>query len=158
MAPVIFVAVFLDLVVLTTGLDWTCFFTGYFQCNGYEKCCPDGYICAGTSSCFSIGSIVGICIGGVIGIVTLIVFIYLCCRKPQRIQGVTFVQNPNGGAVHTINQQQYGYVLPPPYAPSAPPPGYSQLYANSNAHPMAINPDPTPYGEASFPPASTKHR
>ncbi|CAG2208992.1 unnamed protein product [Mytilus edulis] len=89
---------------------------GYNHCTGYDWCCLDGYVCTGSSTCLSVGAIIGACIGAIAGLVFFIVLIYLCCRTKKGTVG-TVVTRP-GVNTTVIGQQQYGqqaYGQPPAY-------------------------------------------
>ncbi|XP_063426034.1 uncharacterized protein LOC134709829 [Mytilus trossulus] len=55
----------------------------YHHCTGYDWCCPDSYVCTGSSTCLSIRAIVGICIGGLFGLAIFIACIYYSCKKEK---------------------------------------------------------------------------
>ncbi|CAC5398045.1 unnamed protein product [Mytilus coruscus] len=121
-------AVILMILLLISLVDGQSCYLGYHSCTGYDWCCPDAYICTGSSTCLSIGAIVGACIGAIVGLVFFIVLIYLCYRSKKGTVG-TVVVHPG---VHTtvVGQQQYGqpvYGQPPQYGhPQYSQPQYSQ--------------------------------
>ena len=101
---------------LFIGLDAQSCYAGRYLCDDKIWCCPDGYICAGSGSCRSIATIVGGCIGGLIGLGVFVSCIYfLCCKQKQN--AVTVIQPANQPGMYTTGQQQYGQ---PQYGQPAP--------------------------------------
>ncbi|XP_071160428.1 uncharacterized protein [Mytilus edulis] len=114
MDVVIFVILLLIQVIAL--VDGQSCYLGYTLCSGSYWCCPDGYVCTGSSTCLSIGTIVGACIGAIVGLVFFIVLIYLCCRSKKGTVG-TVITHP-GANTTVVGQQQYGqqaYGQPPVY-------------------------------------------
>ena len=111
---------------LFVGLDAQSCITGTYLCDDKLWCCPDGYICAGSGSCRSIATIVGACIGSLIGLGVFVSCIYfLCCKQKQSVG--TVIQPANQPVVYTTGQQQcgqpqYGQPAPSYGQPSYPPP------------------------------------
>lgn len=120
------------LELITEIKGQACLFSSYHLCTGYDWCCPNGYVCTGSSTCLSIGTIVGACIGGLIGLALFVVFIYCVCFKKKTSSPGTVIVTQQAGVVTTnqTGQQQLlqplvGYSQPPNYGQvnySYPPP------------------------------------
>ncbi|XP_078310842.1 uncharacterized protein LOC144618525 [Crassostrea virginica] len=53
---------------------------GYHCCTGTIWCCPSGYMCTGSSSCISVGVIVG----PIVVLVIIIILVALYCYRRRR--------------------------------------------------------------------------
>uniref|UniRef100_K1QA56 Granulin n=1 Tax=Magallana gigas TaxID=29159 RepID=K1QA56_MAGGI len=65
--------------------DSQCINDGYHCCKGKDFCCPFGYICSGSRTCLSIGTIVG----PIVAVVALIISCTIgcvCYRRPISIK------------------------------------------------------------------------
>lgn len=122
---------------------------GYYS---YRYCCHD----------LSSGSIAGIVIGCIIGIVCLGVFIVVCCKMMNKNRGATgrVVYPNNGNANVTILNSQNHPVYPGysqqgypayPTAPAYPPPGAGPAYPP--AGPSQYPPPPPQYSQTDPAPA-----
>ncbi|XP_048746420.2 uncharacterized protein LOC125658987 [Ostrea edulis] len=101
----------------TCDSDSDCPLSFYHCCSGTIWCCPSGYICTGSSTCLSIGVIVG----PIVGLVVLIVCVVVCCvcyKKKQQTQGVVMspqtTTQPGYGQPAAYGQPQ-GYGQPAAY-------------------------------------------
>ncbi|VDI81983.1 Hypothetical predicted protein [Mytilus galloprovincialis] len=100
------------------GSDYSCF-SGYHHCSGTIWCCQDGYVCTGTATCLSIGVIVGIAIGCLVGFgVFVAVICVCCCRGGRRANTNGTVLQPQGASVGQQGYPQTAY----PQANYNPPP------------------------------------
>ncbi|XP_071165878.1 uncharacterized protein [Mytilus edulis] len=113
----------MDFVLFITGISsliinvkgQSCYYD-YHHCTGYDWCCPDSYVCTGSSTCLSIRAIVGICIGGLFGLAIFISCIYFSCKKQKGRVG-TVLTHPDVNTT-VVGQHQYGeqaYGQPPAY-------------------------------------------
>lgn len=104
--------------------DSQCINDGYHCCKGKDFCCPFGYICSGSRTCLSIGTIVG----PIVAVVALIISctIGCVCYRRRRNQTpppmVTYGQQQGTAA---YGQQAYGQSQS-----SGPPPNYGQATAS----------------------------
>lgn len=113
--------------------DSQCINDGYHCCKGKDFCCPFGYICSGSRTCLSIGTIVG----PIVAVVALIISctIGCVCYRRRRNQTpppmVTYGQQQGTAA---YGQQQgtvaYGQQAYGQSQSSGPPPNYGQATAS----------------------------
>nr|XP_022287127.1 uncharacterized protein LOC111099910 isoform X1 [Crassostrea virginica] len=127
--------------------DSQCIDSGYHCCTGTSYCCPWGYVCSGSRSCLSIGTIVGPIVGGVVLLISCIIGC-VCCRRRRNQQPPPTVTYGQTNATVVQGQQSYGqqaYGQPPAYGQQA---NGQQAYGQQAYGQQAYG-QPTAYGQIS---------
>ncbi|XP_052104299.1 cysteine and tyrosine-rich protein 1-like isoform X1 [Mytilus californianus] len=131
--------ILLQAIVKITGFGDLCY-SGYHHCSGTSWCCPNGYVCTGTTTCLSTGLIVGIVIGCLVGVGIFIGVICACVRHRNnagtllQTQGGAHVVTAQSGQTYPQSGQTYpqsGQTYPQSGYPGASypqQPGYPQAY------------------------------